>query len=121
MPRVDTPLVSPQLFAHVYQFIESLCTIQTGTETQDAAGQPTFTWVNTIIGIPCRIAPASGGEVRTSTETYLLDTFTCVLGGNYPSIVPTMRAIVDSKTYDIIDVGFDDEALQTKLTLKVVT
>ena len=121
MPRVDTPLVSPALLAHVYQFIESLCTIQTATPTQDETGQPTFAWVSTIAGIPCRIAPASGGEVRTSTETYLLNTFTCVLGGNYPAIVTTQRAIVDGITYDIVDVGRDDEAIQTKLTLRAVT
>lgn len=122
MPLLNTTLISPNMLASIALFFPSACTIQTATATQDSHGQPIDSWADEsgLVGIACRIAPASGDEVRNPEMTYQADMFTCVLKGNYPTIATTQRAVVDSVTYDVVDVGFDDEAIQTRLMLRRV-
>jgi len=115
------PLIDSRLTEQLADFFPRTCTIQNSTETQSSSGKPIPAWADFITDIPCRIAPATGKEVKNPKGVYSVGSHVIVLDDYYVSIVTKMRAIVDSIAYDILDVGFDAEHETTRLQVQVVT
>ena len=118
-------LVNPQLLGAIGHFFPATCTIQANGPAQDEHGQPIEIWT-AIPGksnIPCRVAPStspSGREVKTGTQTYVMSTHTIALKGHWDGISETMRAVVGSNAYDILQVRDDSQGYITWLTTEIV-
>ena len=117
------PLIDPRMMGQLGTFYPGSCTIQQGTETLDAAGQPSYTWTNLAAhtAIPCHVAPAGGGEVKGPDYTTVIYSHTIALAGYYPTITAAMRAVVGAATYDVLAVENDSLGKSTRLRVQVVT
>lgn len=114
-------LIDPRLLANLALFFPSYCTVQSVTLSSNTFGEVVETWANVsgIVSVGCRIAPATQVEPKNTELGYAIATHTAVLKGNY-AISPAMRATIDSITYDITGVAYDDQAVQTRLDLRRV-
>ena len=113
--------VHPRMLEGLAAFYPSLCTIQSGTLTQDSVGQPVATWAYVLQAIPCRISPAGGREMKLPNQTYGVGSHTINLRGYYPTIIVAMRALVDGVAYDILAVESDGNQYTTRLQVQVVS
>lgn len=101
-----------------------LCTIQTYTETPDAAGEVIPTWANLTghINLSCSVSRGDGhttGEKVVGNAKYTFNPLKVTLFDSYPTITTRHRATIDSVSYDIVDV-FQD-ALGYSTVLQVVS
>lgn len=114
-------LVDPRLLGVLALFFPSACTVQSVAVSSNSYGEVIETWSNVsgMVGVGCRIVPATQSEPKNTELGYAIATHTAVLKGNY-AIDATMRAVIDSVTYDITGVGYDDQAVQTRLDLRRV-
>jgi len=115
-------LVDGRLLGLIKNFFPSTCTVQEATISSSSYGETGRTWGNLsgVVGVACRIAPASQQEPKNVDLEYVVATHTAVLRGYYNTIKAAMRATIDSTTYDITGVSFDDQNLQTRLDLRKV-
>ena len=115
-------IISPRLFTALAAFYPSTCTIQTATETADTTGQPVKSWTNLTghVSIDCRLSPIGGSERKASNQVYSVATHVIELTGDYPTITPKMRAVIDSINYDILLVEHDDCAASTRIVCEVI-
>lgn len=84
--------------------LNKTCTIQSKSDTQDAAGQMVPSWTTVASNVPCRINAIGGGEQRAPTMVYEQVTHTLFLreqsGINLE--VGTYRIVVDSVNYNLL-------------------
>lgn len=115
-------MIHPSMLTALSGFYPSLCTIQSATEAQNNIGDVTHTWANLSghVDLACRIAPASGNEVKQAAQIYAEYTHTIALAGAYTTVTEAMRAIVDGVTYDVVAVQFDGNRKTTRLLVKLV-
>jgi len=118
------PLIHPHLLEHLEEtFFPSLATIQAVTLTQDSYGEPAEAWANLAghVDIPCAIAPASARERASASMTVAETTHTTILAGEYLTVTPVHRAVVDGTVYDIVGVERDSHSTMTRLRLRIVS
>lgn len=115
-------LVDGRLLGLIANFFPSLCTVRDAAVSASSYGETERTWADVagVVSVACRIAPASQQEPLNVDLEYAVATHTAVLQGYYSDVKAKMRAVVDSVTYDITGVSFDDQALQTRLDLREV-
>jgi len=114
-------IVHPGMLTNLADFYASSCTIQQPTRTQNAVKEDIEAWANLHVGIPCAVAPPSGGEVKLSDQTYVSATHIVNLAGYYPTVTERMRVLVNGLTLDILLVTHDSHQKTTRLTCEVVT
>ncbi len=113
-------LIHPRLMATLEQdFFATYCTIEQAVESQDSMGGVVPTWGTLFAYLPCRIAPAGGGERRQTNQIVLESTHTIVISGTY-AITSKMRAVVEDVIYDILLVERDSEWTMTRLNVRIV-
>ena len=120
-------IVHPGLMDRVYlhttnSLYPSLCTIQTFTTTRSAAGATVQAWATLADhdDLPCRIAPASGGENRTHELIYAVRGWTVAIKGAYAGIQEKMRAVIAGVEYDIEASQIDGNGINTRLQVREV-
>lgn len=106
----------------------SLCTIQQPNITLDAAGAPLYnppTNVPGMVDIPCMDEPPGmriqATEVKALAEIGAKLMRHVLLSGYYPLVIPSMWAVVDGVTYDILGAESDSQNQQTRLELQIAT
>jgi hypothetical protein len=112
----------PRLMATLSPMMVSTGTIQTATETRDAAGQPIKTWANLVghVAIPCHIEITGGSESKATNQVYVTATHEIILQGYYPLITPKMHLVDDAgQTYDILQVDHESFGAFTKLVAEI--
>lgn len=114
--------VHPSMLTALSGFYLSTCTIQQATESQNNIGDVTHTWANLSghVDLRCRIAPASGNEVKQASQIYAEYTHIVALAGAYTTVTEAMRVIVDGVTYDIVAAQFDGNHKTTRLLVRLV-
>lgn len=120
---MTTPLFNPRMLTALRNFYPATGTVQTPTNTADAAGQLIPTWANLAgaVDIPCAIKSVAGQETETPGQVYVLTTHRVALRGSYPSITEDMRFVSGGVTYDIERVHQDSHTQTTYLDVQVVT
>lgn len=116
-------LFHPRMMAALEpNFFAQICTIQSSTEAQDAAGQPQDNWADApgLVGLACRVGGISGGERRTVSQKYLDATHQILISGHYSAILEKQRAVVDGQAYDILLPVPSPEQAVTKLVVRLV-
>jgi hypothetical protein len=116
------PDMLDRLRVPVDDFYPSLCTIASASVVQDEYGQEegVLTPVEGLTNLPCRIAPRSSGETRSTQQVYAEASHHVALAGYYPAIQTTHAAQVDGVTYDIEGVEHDGNHTMTRLFLRLV-
>lgn len=114
-------IVHPNMLTNLAGFYTSSCTIQQATVTQNVVYEDVEAWANLHVGVPCAVAPPSGGEVKLSDQTYVTATHMVNLAGYYPTITERMRVLVNGLILDILLVTHDSHQKTTRLTCEVVT
>jgi hypothetical protein len=86
------------------------CDIQRFTEagTYDAYGQPVKTWADIYTDEPCRHITGKGREIRVGQEVHTV--YDQLFVGNIDITVQD-RVIVDSETYQVVDVLFRQDGV----------
>ena len=108
-------------------FFDRECTIQKNTPTRDAAGQPQDAWTDLAahVALPCRVAPvtALSRAARVQREDMTVTTYSHVifLAGPYPTVTTAHQVVVDSVSYQIVNVVRDSALVATELQVEVVT
>ena len=99
------------------------CTIQNFTTAKDDYQQDIKSWVDLAdhVDLDCFMGNESGGELLQPNKTQKIDSQVINIIGYKPLIKSSYRAIVDSVTYNILDVGFDPSKSETRLSVEVVT
>ena len=102
------------------------CTIQESTETRAASGQITDSWADLAghVDIPCAVGQGRGAaaEQRTSAAIVVTTGHVIALAGHYPDITTRMRAVVDSASWNILDIRHDPTAgAYTQLMVEAVS
>jgi len=120
---VARPLIAPGMLARLGSFYPVTVTIQAVTEPQDSYGDPDPTYANKVgyIGLPCRLAPSGGQEVKRPDQTYVVGTHTIAIAGYYAGIDEKDRAVVGTETFDILLVESDGQSESTRLIAEIVT
>jgi len=115
-------LTHPRMMGGLKNFYPQVCTIQVNTPARDELGHPEDSWADKaeLVGLACRLAPATGKERRTDKETYLMSTHTIVLQGHFEQITEEMRAVIDGLHYNILQVRHDAQAASTSLDCEIV-
>ena len=111
-------LIHPGFTAALATMFDRTATIQSYTESQAESGMVTRAWSSLYTLVPCMVGPAGGTEARTTQLTLGITYHQVLLGGYYPAITPSMRAVVSSTTYEITVVEHDTELSMTRLTCK---
>jgi len=120
---VRKELIDSGLFAHLSRFYSATCTIRTyAAESPDSFGQPQPVWADFVghVNIACVIAPSGGKEVKRADMTTTISTHKISLVGNYPTIIPKMRAVIGTQTYEILTIEIDSRQETTRLMVEVV-
>lgn len=110
-------------------FYPSVLTVQASVAVTSPTGTITHTWTNVtdMVALPCRVAPAGGGEARTQEQVLSQLTQTCVIPLDLRNITVLMRAQVDGEIFNVVSVDYDGQNLlggsrqSTRLTLEVVS
>lgn len=117
-------IVHPALFSGLGNFYPDTADIQESTLT-NTYGEVSRTWANVtgLEDIPCRVSPVRqrSAEVSNPEQAYVVDWYTIALAGHYATIVPDMRAVVDSVNYDIRGAERDGQSKSTYLMCKRVS
>ena len=116
-------LIHPNMLTRLQpNFYPSSCTIQEATEAADSYGQLIPTWGNLAehVDLNCRIAPEGGSEQRAQIQVYAIHQWRVALNGYYPTIIETMRAVVDGVTYEIEQVVHDGNDKMTRLSVRTL-
>jgi head-tail adaptor len=116
------PLVHRKLLANLRDFFPQTVTIQVETTSRDSVGGVISAWANLAghVGIPAAIYGIGGSEVYQADRTVVTDRFRLVLGGHYPAIVPGLRAIAGSRSFNIRDVDHDSQLLTSELVADMI-
>jgi len=117
-------LIHPHLLEHLEEtFFPSLATIQVVTLAINAYREPIETWADLAlhVDIPCAITPASARERASADKTVAETTHTAILAGDYQTVTPVHRAVVDGTVYDIMGVEHDSHHITTRLRLKITS
>jgi SPP1 family predicted phage head-tail adaptor len=85
--------------------LNTTCTIQTLTETQDAdTGQDIKTWTDTEINVKCRLDNAEGDEIMSDTGEVVKASHTLFL--NNPTYInldeKSNRIVIEGISYNIL-------------------
>lgn len=83
------------------------CTIQRYTSTADVYGQHVKTWANLHADEPCRHVSGKGREVKVGADVHLVYDQMFI---DDIDVTVQDRVIIDSETYEIIDVIFRQDA-----------
>lgn len=118
-------IVHPEMLSRLQLYhYASACTIQQASEIQDSHGQLIPTWANVagLVNLRCRIAPneAFSRELQSSEMKYAIHEHQVAMAGHHPTIIETMRAVIDGSTYEIRLVEHDGNDKTTRLRVKVV-
>ncbi len=121
-------MIHPRMLASLSQFYPSSCTIQRSVLSQDDYGEPTAVWSDLAdhVDLACGVAPISAGsptganEYRRADLTVTTATHHIALAGNYPTITPAMRAVVDGVAWNILGVEHDSHGVTTRLKVERV-
>ncbi len=116
-------LIHPRLLQTLDRdFFPQDCAIQAPGITRDTAGGEirSYSTVAGMESIPCRVAPAGGGERRSAQQVFLDSTHTILLAGQFRSLTTAMRAVVNGQAYDILLPEPDSEGATTRLTCRIV-
>lgn len=117
-------LIHPHLLEHLEEtFFPSLATIQVVTLAVNAYREPVETWANLAlhVDIPCAIAPAKADERASPNMTVAETTHTAILAGDYQTVTPVHRAVIDGTVYNIAGVEHDSHHITTRLRLRIVS
>jgi len=101
----------------------ALVTIQAATAASDSYGGQTLTWSDLAghVGLAGRLSPVGERERRTLGPVVETAEWVCALQGQYSTVTPAHRAVVDSAAYDITGVRADGDGVVTYLGLRRVT
>ena len=99
------------------------CTIQEVTNTKDDFSEDVESWSNIsgLVDLPCFKGNESGGEALLPDRTQKIDSEVINIIGYKDTITSTNRVVVDSVTYDILNVGFDPSKTLTRLNVEVAS
>ena len=117
-------LIHPHLLEHLEEtFFPSLATIQVSTLTVNTNREPIRAWANLAlhVDIPCAIAPAKADERASADKTVAETTHVAILAGDYQTVTPVHRAVIDGTVYDIAGVEHDSHHITTRLRLRIVS
>lgn len=117
-------LVSARWLAATANLYPSLCSIEAPSIINDHGEVTDGPWA-AVIGLsalPCRVSPVgSGRETRTADMVYSTTTHSITLAGRYTTILPHLRAVVDSIAYDIEAITYDGDGIMTRLAARILT
>jgi len=115
-------IFDPRMMTTLADYFPSLCTIQEDVGVYDGYSDNTD-WQNFAghVEIPCAYGPNKGREVKQADQTYVVSNYTLSLRGYYPTITSKMRAVVDSRVFDILLVQTDSHGVTTRILLSEVT
>jgi head-tail adaptor len=77
--------------------------VQSKVRTQDSEGIESYVWTDVHTGVPCSVYPLSGKEYVASSQLGSQITVRITLY-NITPFDASMRLVVNSKYYDIIDI-----------------
>lgn len=98
------------------------CALKMPVKTQSTTGNEKVTHEvrSGYEAIPCRVAPATGGERRTTAYVYSDTTHVILLAGQFGDLASDWVAEVDGQEYDILLPAEDADGLVTHLECRVV-
>ncbi len=121
-------LIDQRMLDHLGDFYPSRCNIQARTDAQDGYGEPIPTWANLAghVNLPCALAPfviasPQQAEMRRPDGTIVVATHHLSIAGHFPSITPSMRAVVSGVTYNILSVEWDSLGQTTRCRLELLS
>src|SRR5688572_1155097 len=97
-------LVDPRMVSQLQHFFPQRCTFKRPVKSQSTTGKE-ITTPEVVPGyeaLPCRVAPANGGERRVTQSTYLEATHSIALPGQFPDLTEEWTAVVDGRAYQIL-------------------
>jgi len=115
-------LIHPRMMEQLERdFFPQLCALKQPVKTQSSTGKEI---VNYEVrpgyeALPCRVAPASGGERRGERFTHLDATHAIALPGQFQDVTEEWIAVVDEQKYEILLVGKDAEGVMTHLDARI--
>jgi hypothetical protein len=103
-------------------FFPQQCALKEPVKTQSSTGKEMVAHVVKpgYEALPCRVAPAGGGERRVTQSTYLEATHSIAMPGQFPDLTEEWIATVDGQDYQILNVGKDAEGVMTHLDTRIV-
>jgi len=112
-----------RLNAKLGNIVTHTCTIQNFTTAKDDYQQDIKTWADLTdhVDLDCFMGNESGGELLQPDKTQKIDSQVVNIIGYKPLIKSSYRVIIDSVTYNILNVGFDPSKTLTRLNVEVVT
>ncbi len=104
-------------------FFTSRCTVQQKDTTLDDLGQPDPAWtaVSGMTDIPCAEWSPSAMERRTDSLTAGTVNRMALLAGEFSITPASMRAVIGSRTYDVLGSELPSHGKTTRLRLELVT
>lgn len=125
MPLTTARLIDPDVLAGLVTsgFFPATCDIQANTPTRSSSGYPTPAWGNVsgLTAIPCTVARREAVEQRLPDLVTTDTTHIIALAGDYPTITPKHRAVVEGTSYDILGVRTDIHDVMTWLSAEIRT
>ncbi len=115
-------IFDPRMMTTLADYFPSLCTIQEDVGVYDGYSD-NADWQSFAghVDIPCAHGPNKGREVKKPDQTYVVSNYTLSLRGYYPTILETMRAVVDSVVFDILLVQSSSHGVTTRILTREVT
>lgn len=86
--------------ATTHAALPETCTIQRKTAVSDGGGGTTTSWVNQAAGVPCRVAPAGGGETGTAGDRISDETTHIVTLPAQTEVTEADRLVIAGQTYE---------------------
>ena len=123
----EPTLTHPDFLGGLDTFFDRTCTIQKTTPTRDAAGQPQDAWTDLAshVDLACRLAPVTARSRAARVQRDDMTVTTCshviIMAGPYPSVTTAHQAVVDSVSYQIVNVVRDSAQVATELEVEVVS
>lgn len=116
-------LIHPRMLVKLQRdFFTQTCALKEPSKVQDTAGEEIVTHATRTgyEAIPCRLAPARGGERRTREYVYSETTHLIVLVGQFHDLTEEWVAEVDGQEYEILLPSEDGEGQMTHLECRLV-
>lgn len=120
---MNSRLIHPKMMSTLERdFFPQRCALKRPVKSQSTTGKETITYEVKpgYEALPCRIAPAGGGERRVSQYNYLDATHAIAMPGQFQDVNEEWIAVVDGAQYQILLVGKDAEGVMTHLETRIV-
>ncbi len=120
---MSSRLIHPKMTSMLERdFFPQNCALRRPVKSQSTTGREILDYETPpgYEALPCRVAPAGGGERRISQGNYLDATHAIALPGQFPDVTEEWIAVVDEVKYQILLVGKDAEGVMTHLDTRIV-